>query len=175
MPNYEIPVMPSTPVAIIACAIHCCDNKVYDLGSYKDQSPCMALGKKKDTCVRQNVKKAREKNKIKNLQVDPETKQTVTVQTKKGPVSVDCKPDFMVDNRIIDAKFSCDPEKLASKMAPVGKRANVQDRSVGAAKKTPKEKLAYPKMKGPDGKKVKGVRVMGPKEAAKKKGNCKCS
>jgi hypothetical protein len=174
MPNYEIPVMPSTPVAIIACAIHCCDNKVYDLGSYKDQSPCMALGKKKDTCVRQNVKKALAKNKITNVQIEPEETVTVTLKSGKSK-TFNCKPDFMVDNRIIDAKFSCDPDKLAPKMAPVGKRANVQDRSRGAAKKTPKEKLAYPKMKGPDGKKVKSVRVMGPKEAAKKKGNCQCS
>jgi hypothetical protein len=174
MPNYEIPVMPTTPVAIIACAIYCCDRKVYDLGSYKDQSPCMALGKKKDTCVRTTARKAFEKNKIKNVQIEPA--ETVSVAMKSGKSKIfNCKPDFMVDNRIIDAKFSCNPDKLTPKMAPIGKRAKVQDLSVGAAKKTPKEKLAYPKMKGPDGKKVKSVRVMGPKEAASKKGNCVCS
>ncbi|KAI5916443.1 hypothetical protein [Thauera sp. 2A1] len=173
MPNMEIAVMPSTPVAIIACAIHCCDNKVYTVTEHPPLSPCTSLGKKKDTCVRRNVKKALAKNKIKNVKVEP--KETVTVMTKKGPKVFNCKPDFMVDNRIIDAKFPCDEGKLRPKLAPPGKPGLVQDRAVGAAKKTPKEKLAYPKMKGPDGKKVKSVRVMGPKEAAKKKGDCQCS
>lgn len=175
MANMEIPVMPSTPVAMIACAIYCCDKKVYNMGGYPSPptpSPCTRLGTKKHTCVRRNVKRAAEKNKIKNVQIEPE--QTVKV----GGDKVVCKPDFMVDNRVIDAKFPCNEGKLEPKMPAVTNpvtRGNVQDFSVGRAKKTPKERIAYPKMKGPDGKKVKSVNVMGPKEAAKKKGDCKCS
>lgn len=169
MPNLEIAVMPTTPVAAIACAIYCCDRKVYDMASHPPLSACTSLGKKKDTCVRRNVKKAKAENNLSNVQVEP--KQTVTVGTEV----FNCKPDFMVDNRIIDAKFSCSEKKLNPKMPKPPKRGNVQDHAVGPAKKTRKEKIAYPKMKGPDGKKVKSVRVMGPKEAASKKGNCKCS
>lgn len=177
MPNMEIPVMPSTPVAIIACAIYCCDKKVYNMGGYKSPpapSPCTRLGTKKHTCVRRNAKRALAKNKITNVKVDPKTKQIVKV----GGAKVTCLPDFMVDNRIIDAKFPCNEKKLTPKMPPITQpvtRGSVQDFSVGAAKKTPKEKVAYPKMKGPDGKKVKSVSVMGPKEAAKKRGDCVCS
>jgi hypothetical protein len=172
MPNLEIAVMPSTPVAIIACAIYCCDRKVYNLATHDNLSPCTSLGKKKDTCVRRNVKKAIKDNKIKNVQVEPEETVTVAGET------FNCKPDFMVDNRIIDAKFSCDEGKLKPKMPPKddGSRLPVQDRSVGKAKKTRKEKVAYPEMTAPDGNKVKSVNVMGPKEAENKKGpDCKCS
>ena len=170
MPNMEIPVMPSSPVAMIACAIFCCNRKVYDMAQHPPLSPCTSLGKKKDTCVRRNVKAAIKKNKVTNVQVEPQ--QTVTV----GMEVFNCKPDFMVDNRIIDAKFSCDESKLRPKMPKVGTRGPVQDFAVGAAKKTRKERIAYPKMTGPDGKRVKSVRVMGPKEAAAKKGpDCVCS
>lgn len=169
MPNMEIPVMPTTPVAIIACAIYCCDRKVYNMASHPPLSACTSLGKKKDTCVRRNVKRAIAKNNIKNVQVEP--KQPVTVGTE----TFNCKPDFMIDNRIIDAKFPCSEKKLNPKMPPPGTRKNVQDYAVGAAKKTRKERIAYPKMTGPDGNPVKSVRVMGPKEAASKKGNCRCS
>jgi hypothetical protein len=169
MPNMEIPVMPSSPVAAIACAIYCCDRKVYDMAQHPPLSPCTSLGKKKDTCVRRNVKAAKKQHGLSNVQVEPT--ETVTV----GKEVFNCKPDFMVDNRIIDAKFSCDESKLRPKMPAVGTRGNVQDYSVGAAKKTRKEKIAYPKMKGPDGKRVKSVRVMGPQEAAAKRGNCVCS
>lgn len=171
MPNLEIAVMPTTPVAIIACAIHCCDSKYYPIKEHPPLSPCTSLGKKKDTCVRKNARKAFEKNKINNAKIEP--RQEVQIKTKKGLKTVVCKPDFMVDNRVIDSKFPCDESKLRPKLTP-GSHTDVQDRAVGAAKKTPKEKIAYPKMKGPKGEKV-SVRVMGPKEAAKKKGNCQCS
>jgi hypothetical protein len=97
-----------------------------------------------------------------------------------GNEEFNCKPDFMIGNRIIDAKFPCDTDKLAPKMPTGTGRKNVQDFSRGPAMKTTKELLAYPEMTvdgTPGGEKIgDNVSVMGPKEAAKKKGaNCRCS
>jgi hypothetical protein len=172
MPNYEIPVMPSSPVAMIACAIYCCDGKVYRIKRRPRLSPCTSLGKKKDHCVRQNVKKAMDKHGVgkDKIQIEPRKK------VRFGGETIVCKPDFMVNGtHVIDAKFSCDEEKLKAKL-PTTKRTAVQDYSVGPAKMTPKERDLYPRIKGKDGEKVKGVRVMGPEEAESKKGSdCKCS
>ena len=109
MPNMEIPVMPSTPEAMIACAIYCCDRKVYSMASHPPFNPCCSLGKKKDTCVRRNVKRAKAENGLTDEDIKVEPKQTVMV----GNEGFNCKPDFMIGNRIIDAKFPCDTDKLA--------------------------------------------------------------
>ena len=151
----QLPVIPKglTPDEKVACAIHCCDKAKYEK---KKRSPanaakdCLSLSRTKHSCVMKSLRKSG-----KPIEASPRFK-------VGGKLAI---PDVKIGNRIIDAKFPC--KKYVP--SPLNK-SHLSDLSKpGTSMMTVKEKKVYTKIKG-----VKKVSAMTPKDAAKKKGNCKC-
>lgn len=80
-------------------------------------------------------------------------------------------PDTLVGDRIIEAKFPCDPKKLKPTFKTKEPKRLVQPSAAGSgqSKLTPKDKDEYKEIEG-----VQKVEGMTPDDAEKKKGDCDC-
>jgi hypothetical protein len=159
----EMPITPD-PEQIVACAIHCCDNKEYPLVKRDGDKECQRLGSKKHSCVTHQLRNKKDgrltqTNRYPGIQAAPRFPGV-------GGMDRVLIPDVMVGNHVIDCKFPCDPAKV--KNTP----PNIAQPSIsgsGTSMLTAKERDDYPQIPGNP-----TVEAMTPDDAAGKKGDCKC-
>ncbi|GGY36860.1 DUF4150 domain-containing protein [Pseudoduganella albidiflava] len=156
---FQIPVIPAglTDIQMIACAIHCCDTASYKKRDHKDEGKdCRSLSVTKHSCVMHALRtsKAAKKAGIKASPRFPRPGKRTLI------------PDVMFGDRIIDAKFPC--KKTVP--APLKGKWESDLTKTSAQMMTQKERTDYKKIPG-----VKKVDAMTPRDAAKKRGDCKCT
>lgn len=156
---FQIPVIPSglTQEQMVACVIHCCDNAPYDKSDHHDTGKdCRSLSVTKHSCVMHALRSSKAAKKA-GIKASP--------RFPPPPKKAKLIPDVMFGDRVIDAKFPCKknvPAPLKGKWpSDLSKKASQYI--------TDKEEVDYKTIKG-----VKKVDAMTPKEAAAKKGSCKC-
>ncbi len=156
---FQIPVIPNglTAIQIVACAIHCCDNARYKKRDHKDAGKnCRSLSITKHSCVM---------HALRNSKAAKHEKIEASPRFPPPPKKAKLIPDVMFGDRIIDVKFPCKknvPAPLAGKWpSDISKSAKQM--------LTDKEAFVYKKIDD-----VNKVDVMTPREAAAKKGDCKC-
>jgi hypothetical protein len=179
-PNAANPAMgtsqaPSPPgmggEADVACAIHCCDKKEYNLpkkkGKKAQKTTCQRLGSRKHSCV---LHKLREKTESGKLTTTNKFKNVLASPRCSAPgVGRTLIPDTIVDGVAIDAKFPCDPSKVKFG-SPV---KNLSLPRPGTSMQGDKELNEYKAITKPV--KVQDCQAMTPSDAAEAKGsNCKC-
>jgi hypothetical protein len=147
----------------VACAIQCCDKKPYNLPNNRGgRKTCQRLAHRKHSCVLHRLRekkgnKLTTENKFPNIQA---SRRYPPSETGASRVLI---PDVVMNgNRVIDAKFPCDPANVK-----FGK--NVVNPSLDLpGKATKKEKRDYKLIPG-----IKEVKPMSPKQA-REKGECAC-
>lgn len=160
----QLPVIPQglTPEQKVACAIHCCDNAVYDKKTkHKDQGEdCRSLSCSKHSCVMHSLRRAKDSN----VDASPRFQPSVTGADR---VLI---PDVIINgNTVIDAKFPC--KTPLKKRFPM-KGSVPSDMSVlGHDMLGPKETDDYKLIPGCE---KTDATAMTPKDAESKKGDCKC-
>lgn len=165
MGTVHAPSVALNPDQEVACAIHCCDQKAYNLpNSRGGRQTCQRLANRKHSCVLHSLRekdngKLTTRNKFANIQGCPRFDGVPGA----GRTLI---PDVVVNgNRVIDAKFPCDPSKVKFGN-PV---ANASQAGSGTSMLTAKERVDYSKIPG-----IKKVEGMSPSDANAKKGNCTC-
>lgn len=158
------PVVVANPAAVVACAIHCCDKKAYNLPNNRGgRQTCQRLAHRKHSCVLHKLRvktngRLTQTNKYKDIQASPRFDVPGIPRT--------LIPDTIVKGTVIDAKFPCDPSKVTF-------GSNVKNPSrpgvSGSSMLGTKELDEYPLIPG-----VKDVEGMTPSDAAALKGDCVC-
>jgi hypothetical protein len=158
----------STDDERVACIITCCDKRPYSLPDKGYDKNCQRLGSRKHSCVFRNARELEKsgKSKIKaspryTAEKYPDLKPLLDSLEKKSLI-----PDIVIGNRVIDAKFPCDPEQVKN---TTGSQKLSQPSVVGKTMNTAKEDDIYPDLPGIDSSKP-----MKPDQAEKAKGNCDC-
>lgn len=107
----------STDEEKVACAIYCCDRMEYKQS--KGENPnteCARLGAKKHNCVLHSLRDTKNgklvqppSHKYKGIKAEP----TYTPEDLVPGSEIDrnLRPDIKIGNKVIDAKFPCDPDR----------------------------------------------------------------
>ncbi|CAK8712880.1 hypothetical protein GMJAKD_02145 [Candidatus Electrothrix aarhusensis] len=147
------------------------NNKTGKIRTAKEKE-CISLSTTKHSCVLHSLRKKTksgkltQEDKFKGIQASPS-------KLKVGGKKV--IPDVIIGGKhVIDCKFPCATGKKDKAPAPLKMEKCTSDMSkTGKMKETPKEKDVYPKIEI-NGKRVKSVKAMTPKDAKAKKGKCTC-
>lgn len=158
----------STDDKKIACIITCCDKKPYSLKDKGYDKNCQRLGSRKHSCVFRTARKLEKSGKTK-IKASPrytaaEHPVLAGLLASLGKKSL--IPDVVIGNRVIDAKFPCDPATVKN---TTGSKKLSQPSVVGKTMNTSKEDDIYTDLPG-----IKSSEAMKPDEAESKKGTCDC-
>jgi uncharacterized Zn-binding protein involved in type VI secretion len=158
----QVPILPKGLSAeeMVACAIHCCDNAAYKKRDHHDEGQdCRSLSVTKHSCVMHSLRRSKAAKKA-GIQASPQCKTTA------GKKVI---PDVRIGDRVIDAKFPCQKTVPAPLKGKWPSDLSVPSKTM----MTDKEKVTYKNI-SPKGS-VKKSEAMTPRDAATKKGACKCN